>query len=182
MATMQMNPPSLLSAITKSSMPGGVMSPARGVLVIDENEMVRTVLGLYFRQHGIPIWLASDGEEAIEILERDGAAIGVAFVDIHVTGLTDFCQFKERQKSLICYGMIEDDEASPGRDLKGNSVQSLVEKPYFLAVLERVVQQSLDRAAAILNFGSLGWFAEPYLDQAFGDVVRHCQYPKFGFQ
>src|SRR5690349_11978266 len=58
-----------------------------GVLVVDDQEGVRGVLGAMLRQEGFAVWLAADGWEAIDLYRSRRAAIDLVLLDVRMPGL-----------------------------------------------------------------------------------------------
>ncbi len=59
----------------------------RGILVVDDNHTVRSVLQLALERSGFEVWLADDGREAIRLYRRHGARIAVVLLDVCMPGL-----------------------------------------------------------------------------------------------
>ena len=79
---------------------------SRGVLVVDDDEMVRTFLGVHFRDQGRPLWLASDGEEAVEIYQHHGGEIDMILLDVRMPdmdGPHTLMKLREINPSIACY-------------------------------------------------------------------------------
>jgi CheY-like chemotaxis protein len=69
------------------------LTPAR-VLVVDDSLTLRRLVGAILQQHGYEAWVASDGVQALALLERAGSAPDLALVDFvmpHMTGF-EFCR------------------------------------------------------------------------------------------
>jgi CheY-like chemotaxis protein len=63
--------------------------PARppGILIAEDEELVRVVLATVFRQHGFAVWPAADGLEAIQIYHQEAASIDLVLLDVRMPGL-----------------------------------------------------------------------------------------------
>jgi CheY-like chemotaxis protein len=57
------------------------------VLVIEDEEGVRTMLGAAFTHYGMPTWLAEGGREALNLYEQHRRAIGVVLLDVQMPGM-----------------------------------------------------------------------------------------------
>jgi len=57
-----------------------------GVLIVDDQEDVRGVVGLGLRHHGFTVWLAGDAEEAVEVYRAHQASIGIVLLDVQMPG------------------------------------------------------------------------------------------------
>ena len=44
--------------------------PQRGILVVDDDALLLTLLNLALQKHGFTVWLASDGVKALEVYQR----------------------------------------------------------------------------------------------------------------
>src|SRR5271167_929266 len=59
----------------------------RGVLVVDDDHMVRIMLQLGLERNGYDVWLARNGQEAIDLHRRHTDEIAVVLLDVHMPGL-----------------------------------------------------------------------------------------------
>jgi CheY-like chemotaxis protein len=59
-----------------------------GILVVDDDASVRTMLEMGLRHHGFRSWLASEGQEALEIYKLHAPAIDVVLLDVRMPGLS----------------------------------------------------------------------------------------------
>lgn len=60
---------------------------AIGVLVVDDDDLVRALLRAAFRQQQFAVHEAADGEEAVRIYERHGQDIDVVLLDVRMPRL-----------------------------------------------------------------------------------------------
>jgi CheY-like chemotaxis protein len=58
----------------------------RGVLVVDDEAFIRTLLAAGLRQEGLAVWLAASGQEALDLYRRHRDAIDVALLDVRMPG------------------------------------------------------------------------------------------------
>ena len=56
--------------------------PGEGVLVVDDEPAVRSVLEAVLRREGLPVWSAAGGRQAAEFCRANPGAIGVALLDV----------------------------------------------------------------------------------------------------
>src|SRR4051794_16550630 len=61
--------------------------PGAGVLIADDDPVVRRLLEVTLSRLGFRVYLASDGAEAVEVYRRHRAAVGVALLDAQMPGL-----------------------------------------------------------------------------------------------
>jgi anti-sigma B factor antagonist len=64
--------------------PGG--APA-GVLVVDDEEVVRSVLQIWLHTHDFEPWVAAGGRQAIELFRRHPGAFAAVLLDVNMPGL-----------------------------------------------------------------------------------------------
>jgi two-component system, OmpR family, response regulator len=57
-----------------------------GVLVVDDEESIRCLLGLGMRAHGFAVWLAGDALAAVELFRAHHYAIDVVLLDVRMPG------------------------------------------------------------------------------------------------
>jgi len=78
-----------------------------GALVVDNEPLVRNVLREILRYHHFNVWLAPNGEQAIELYRRNQAAIDVVLLDVTMPGMkgvTTFSALKALNPDLrICF-------------------------------------------------------------------------------
>jgi two-component system, OmpR family, response regulator len=58
-----------------------------GVLVVDDEHMVRILVQLCLERNGFEVWLASNGDEAIELYQDNKDCIDVVLLDVCMPGL-----------------------------------------------------------------------------------------------
>jgi two-component system, cell cycle sensor histidine kinase and response regulator CckA len=58
------------------------------ILVVDDEETIRTVAKRTLERRGYSVILAEDGRIALEIMERDGGRIDVVLLDLTMPGIT----------------------------------------------------------------------------------------------
>ena len=64
-----------------------VRGRGRGVLVVDDDPEVREAVKEGLRLHGFAVWLAADGQEALDLYRYHCETIDVALVDVCMPGL-----------------------------------------------------------------------------------------------
>jgi DNA-binding NtrC family response regulator len=58
-----------------------------GVLVADDDHLVRVLLQLGLERHGFEVWLAPNGKDAIELCREHGPRIAVVLLEVHLPDL-----------------------------------------------------------------------------------------------
>jgi CheY-like chemotaxis protein len=59
----------------------------RGVLVVDDEQLVRIMVQLGLERIGLDVWLATDGREAIDLYRAHREDIAVVLLDVQMPGL-----------------------------------------------------------------------------------------------
>lgn len=63
----------------------GVAPP--GILVVDDDEALRTVLGRELRKRGFAVWLAPGGREAVALYPRVADYLDLVLMDLNMPGM-----------------------------------------------------------------------------------------------
>src|SRR5579883_1265425 len=67
---------------------GEASPPGRvGVLVVEDDDLVRRVVEMGLRQSEFDVWSALDGREAIELYRREREHVDVVLLDVRMPGL-----------------------------------------------------------------------------------------------
>lgn len=133
------------SDIPEKSRPAG---GAGTVLVIDDEEIVRDVLGEMVRSFGYDVLVAEGGEDAIRIARRHNGTIEAALLDMGMPGMNGAEAFpflvNERpdMKILICSGYTQDEAA---QSLLEAGAVGFVNKPCGLDVLSQALKEAMAR-------------------------------------
>jgi CheY-like chemotaxis protein len=55
-----------------------------GILVVDDDAAVRSLLDFGLRQYGFAVWLAADGQEALQVYQQNRSAIDLVLLDVRM--------------------------------------------------------------------------------------------------
>src|SRR5262245_165045 len=58
-----------------------------GVLVVDDDQAVLTLLNIVLRQKGLAVWLTSNGHDALRVYQGHRNDIDLVLLDVHMPGL-----------------------------------------------------------------------------------------------
>ena len=118
-----------------------------GVLVVDDEYLVRIMVQLGLERNGFGVWLASGGREAIELYRKHRDSIAVVLLDVRMPGL-DGPQTLDALRELnpgvrACF-MSGDTGAHEPEGLRQRGAACVIAKPFQLEdlanVLRRVMQ------------------------------------------
>ena len=122
--------------------PSGASEPDR-VLYVEDEQYLRDIVGRSLSAAGIPMLLASSGEEALELFRRHQASIKLIILDLVMPGMDGWetlkalHQIQPDLKVVLASGHL--DETSARRP--SVQVVGVLPKPYHLATLIDLVTQ-----------------------------------------
>lgn len=126
------------------------LTPAR-VLVVDDSPTLRRLVGAILQQHGYDAWVASDGVQALSLLEKAGAPPDLALVDFvmpHMTGF-EFCRrlrSHEAWRDVPIVLMSAKTDKIRDRFAEQTGAVDALSKPFDARALLAVVEGTLRRA------------------------------------
>jgi CheY-like chemotaxis protein len=113
-----------------------------GILVVDDDEGVRSLLNFTMRQQGFAVWLAADGQEALDLYRHHRDTIDVVLLDVRMPGM-DGPQTLAKLHQLnpqICCCFMSGDLGSYTEGQLGNlGARAVLLKPFHLGQLARVL-------------------------------------------
>ena len=122
------------------------MAKKKSVLVVDDEESIRTVLGGELQNEGYDVRMAGDGDEAISVLDQ--ATCDLVLLDIKMPKLNGFEVLKyikekhEKTKVVMLTGFADLKNAIESKKL---GADDFVSKPYdlvdLLTTIERVLNE-----------------------------------------
>jgi len=115
-----------------------------GVLVVDDEHMVRIMMQLALERNDFDVWLARNGREAIDLYRRHTEEIAVVLLDVHMPGL-DGLQTLEvlrelNPEVLVCF-MSDDTGASEPEGLLQRGAAHVIAKPFRLDDLANILRR-----------------------------------------
>ncbi len=118
--------------------PADFAAPSPGVLVVDDEEGVRGVLGAWLWHHGFAVWLAADAREAVETYRSYRVYIGVALLDVQMPGRDGpgtLADLREVDPAVRACFMTGDAGRYAERDLLDLGALAVFRKPLCLGEL-----------------------------------------------
>jgi CheY-like chemotaxis protein len=105
-----------------------------GVLVVDDSNLVRTMVQLCLERSGFNVWAASSGREAIDLYREHQDHIAVVLLDVQMPGLdgpaTLDC-LRELNSEIVACFMSGDTGAYRPEDLIRRSAAPIIAKPFM---------------------------------------------------
>ncbi|HEY1862073.1 MAG TPA: response regulator [Gemmataceae bacterium] len=127
-----------------------------GILVADDEEGVRGVLAIGMRQHGFDVWLAADGQQALDLYRRHGESIDVVLLDVRMPGrdgpqtLAALQQLNPRVRCCFmsgdfdCYN--EEGRCYTEERLRDMGAAAVIPKPFRLDQIGQMLCQLVSKA------------------------------------
>jgi CheY-like chemotaxis protein len=124
--------------------PASALVPPRqyGLLVVDDDEGVRGVLGVGLRQQGFAVWLASGGREALDLYRQHSRAIDVVLLDVRMPGLDGpqtLAALQELNPQVCCCFMSGGLGSYTQEGLRDLGAAAVLPKPFRLPEVARVL-------------------------------------------
>lgn len=115
-----------------------------GVLVVDDDDLVRFFLKDGLEQNGFNVWLAPDGNQAVELYKGLGGRIDVVLLDVQMPGLDGLgtLEILRRVDPTVpaCFMTADVGEYEVGDLLRGGASQ-VVFKPFKLGRLAEILKK-----------------------------------------
>jgi DNA-binding response OmpR family regulator len=131
-----------------------------GVLVVNNEYRVRIVLQLALERNGFDVWLASDGEEALEVYRKFGEGIEVVLLDECKPvpdGLSTLDALRELDPDVrACFISWRTSDRKP-EELIERRVAYVFTKPFDLDQLVDILRLLTQNAPAELHGSGEGW-------------------------
>src|SRR5262245_3762159 len=122
----------------------------RGVLVVDDENLVRVMVQLGLEQDGFDVYLASDGREAIQLYRKHLQSIDIVLLDVRMPGLdgpqTLDALRQVNPRILVCL-MSGDTGAYRLDDLRRRGAADFIAKPFGLDYLAGMLRRLIDGVA-----------------------------------
>jgi CheY-like chemotaxis protein len=115
------------------------------VLVVDDEESVRSVCRDMVRHLGCPVLEAADGFEALALFRERGDRIAVVLLDLSMPGMDGVATMREilalrpGARVLLSSGF---DRSDAVRDYEGAGAAGFIQKPYSLEGLRRALREA----------------------------------------
>lgn len=110
----------------------------QGILVVDDNEGIRTFLSVALKASGFAVWLAASGHEALALCREHGPAIDMLLLDVRMPGW-DGPQTLAAVRTVVpeipCCFMSGDAGHYSDHDLLGFGAIAVLRKPFPLGEL-----------------------------------------------
>ena len=122
------------------------------VLVVDDEEPIRTALRKYLTQQGYEVSTAADGDEALAILQRQKIACMLLDVRLPGTSGVDLVpKVLEIEPNIALLMLTAVNDATSAALCMQRGAMDYLTKPIDLADLDRAIQRALQRRTTMLE-------------------------------
>jgi CheY-like chemotaxis protein len=140
----------------QESYPAGVAAPCRqpggkpGVLVVDDEPVVRDLLELALRYRGFEVWVAAGGAEALRVYQRHRDDIALVLLDVRMPGLDGpqtLDALQQIDPAVRCCFMSGELGGYEASDLLNRGALLLFPKPFRLMEVAGMLRHLVDAVA-----------------------------------
>jgi CheY-like chemotaxis protein len=120
-----------------------------GILIVDDEGCVRSVLNLGMRQRGFAVWLASDGQEALNMYRCYRETIDVVLLDVQMPGADGprtLAALQELNPRVRCCFMTGNLGDYTERWLLDLGAETVIPKPFRLAEVTEILLKTASKA------------------------------------
>jgi DNA-binding NtrC family response regulator len=106
-----------------------------GVLVVDDDHLVRILVQVGLERNGFDVWLACNGREALRLYRKHRDRIGVVLLEVRLPGL-DGPRIQAALRALnpqvpVCF-MSGTTDAHELEELRQRGAASVIAKPFYV--------------------------------------------------
>jgi CheY-like chemotaxis protein len=130
-----------LMAVAQSAQPN---TRRHGILIADDEAPIRSLLEVALRQQGFQVWLAADGQQALELYARHREEILAILLDVRMPvmdGPQTLAVLRQVDAATPCYLMSGDLGPYGSEKLKDLGVTSFFKKPFSMAEIVRTLSE-----------------------------------------
>jgi CheY-like chemotaxis protein len=114
-----------------------------GVLVVDDDPVVRAAVHEGLRQHGFAVWLAADGQEALDVYRSHCETIDVALLDVCMpvlNGPQTLAALRKMNTQIRCCFMTGGSSCYTEQELHHLGADAVFLKPFLLSEVADVLR------------------------------------------
>jgi CheY-like chemotaxis protein len=114
-----------------------------GVLVVDDEQMIRLLVQLGLERNGFTVWLAADGWEAVNLYRAHREDISVVLLDVQMPGVDGprtLDALRELAPTLpVCF-MSDDTGTCQPEELVQRGASYVIAKPFRMDDVAKILQ------------------------------------------
>jgi DNA-binding response OmpR family regulator len=119
---------------------------APGVLVVDDDPVIRSLLETGLRQYGFRVWPAAGGADALRVYEQHAGDIRLALLDVQMPGQDGpetLRTLRARDPALPCFFMSGNTGRYTEEELLGLGAGAVLPKPFALGEVADTLRGAL---------------------------------------
>ena len=126
------------------------------VVIIDDEPLMRRVLGLAMKQHGISARTYSSGEDGVRAIRQAADEVDIVLLDLLMPGMSGLEVFRELQRlpdpprTILMTGFAENEDVEQALE---EGASAVVYKPFNLAEVIRLIHHTVDPERALATHG-----------------------------
>jgi response regulator RpfG family c-di-GMP phosphodiesterase len=122
------------------------------ILVVDDEETIRLALRKFLRSRGYEVEIASSGDHALQILEKESFALMLCDVRMPgMTGVQIVPQAIERDQDLAIIMLTAVNDAATATEVLSSGAMDYLMKPVELADLQQAVDRALHKRLELME-------------------------------
>ena len=144
------------------TLPNMVDLAAKAILVVDDEETIRSALKKYLTQQGFEVSTAADGDEALAVLHRQ--KIGCMLLDVRMPGTSGVDlvpRIMEIEPNIAILMLTAVNDATSAALCMQRGAMDYLTKPIELSDLNRAIQRALRKRSTNIEHQNLNsWLKE----------------------
>ena len=117
-------------------------SRKHGILIVEGDEGLRTLLNTWLMDQGYGVWMAATGLEAIDLYTHNRDAISVVLLDVDIPemdGPHTLVALRELNPRICCCFMNGNHDGYSEMDLLNMGAESVLRKPFRMTELDQML-------------------------------------------
>ena len=128
-----------------------VVPRKRGILVVDDMELILELLKFALEPCGFAVWLAVDGDDAVDLFRQNRAEIDLVLLDVHMKGLDGpqtLAMLQRLDPDVLACFMTGSFSVYTEEDLLQRAAAYVFEKPFHTPDVARYLQRIVESTDA----------------------------------
>ena len=136
-----------MSETTKKNLHVNPRSP--GILIADDKGLILALLKLELEPRGFTVWLAVDGDDALDLYRRNRADIDLVLLDVQLPGMDGphtLAALQQLDPDVLACFMTGNSGAYTADDLLECGAARVFSKPFLVAEMAHFLQELAESA------------------------------------
>jgi two-component system, cell cycle sensor histidine kinase and response regulator CckA len=131
---------------------GDVPGGHETILLVEDEDTLRNLIGMFLEGKGYRVLYAADGEDAVEMYRTHSDLVGLVFLDVdlpRLNGWDAFLKMKQINHSLKAIFTSGFGESVSRLELSREGIREILPKPYALDALLKRIREALDQSITV---------------------------------